>query len=112
VLDAERIAELREQLHAIHIETSVARYAVALARATRELDEVSLGASPRASIYLVEGARARAALEGRSYVLPEDVKRVAPDVLRHRILLNYEAEADGRRSDDVVQEILDRVPTP
>jgi len=73
---------------------------------------VSLGGSPRASIYLVQAARARAYLAGREFVLPEDVKRVAPDVLRHRILLTYEAEARGITSESVIAELLAQVPTP
>jgi len=112
VLDAERVQSLRAAARRVHVEPSVAAYAVSLVRATRGPDEVSLGASPRASIYLVEAARAHACLDQRQYALPEDVKHVAHDVLRHRVLLSYEAEADGRTAEDVVQELLDRVPTP
>ncbi len=112
VLDAEQIEALRKETQRVHVEPSVAAYAVSLARATREPDEVALGASPRASIYLVAAARARACLESRAFALPEDVKHVANDVLRHRVLLTYEAEADGRSADDVVRELLERVPTP
>jgi MoxR-like ATPase len=112
VLDRDRIQALREAALRVHVEPSVAAYAVSLARATREPPEVELGASPRASIYLVEAARARACLDGRDYALPDDVKRVAPDVLRHRVLLSYEAEADGRTADEVIGELLEQVPTP
>ncbi len=112
VLDAARIESLRPAARRVHVEPSVAAYAVSLARATRGPDEVLLGASPRASIYLVEAARAHAYLDQRGYALPEDVKHVAHDVLRHRVLLTYEAEADGRTAEDLVQELLDRVPTP
>ena len=112
VLDADQIGALRTTTRAVHVEPSLSRYAVALARASREPDEVSLGASPRASIYLIEAARARAVLQGRDYALPEDVKRVAPDVLRHRVLLTYEAEADGLTPEDVVDRVLTAVPTP
>ncbi len=112
VLDADLVHALRQTVHRVHVEPSVASYAVSLARATRAPEEVSLGASPRASIYLVEAARARATLDGRDYTLPEDIKRVAHDVLRHRVLLTYEAEADGRTAEQVVSELLERVPTP
>jgi MoxR-like ATPase len=112
VLDAEHVRALRETVRRVHVEPSVASYAVSLARATRAPEEVSLGASPRASIYLVEAARARASIDGRDYALPEDIKRVAHDVLRHRVLLTYEAEADGRTAEAVVSELLERVPTP
>jgi MoxR-like ATPase len=73
---------------------------------------VALGASPRASLYLVRAARARALLEGRSYATPHDVKRAAPDVLRHRIVVSYEAEADGIRPAAVVEAVLAAVPLP
>ena len=84
----------------------------ALVAKSRTLGAVELGGSPRASIYLIEAARARAYLEQRDYVLPEDVKRVAPAVLRHRLLLSYEAEAEGQTSDAIIRELLAAVPTP
>ena len=112
VLEAEQISALRAATRAVHVESSLLQYAVSLARASRELEEVSLGASPRASIYLIEAARARAFLRERDYALPEDVKRVAPDVLRHRVLLTYEAEADGLTPEDLVGRVLSQVPTP
>ncbi len=77
-----------------------------------ESSPVSLGASPRASIYLVRAARARALLDGRRYVTPNDVKRMAPDVLRHRVLVSYEAEADGITPEAVVDAVLASVATP
>ena len=79
---------------------------------SRALDSVTLGGSPRASIYMIEAARAHAFLQQRDYVLPEDVKRVAPDVLRHRLLLTYEAEAEGVTQDALIADLLAKVPTP
>jgi MoxR-like ATPase len=76
------------------------------------MDCVALGASPRASMYLVRAARARALMDGRDYATPHDVKRMAPDVLRHRVMVTYEAEADGIRSEDVIDAILATVETP
>ena len=73
---------------------------------------VTLGASPRASIYLARAARARALLDGRRFATPHDIKRVAPDVLRHRIVVSYEAEADDVRAEDVVRAILASVDAP
>ena len=73
---------------------------------------VALGASPRASIYLVRSARARALLDGRRFVTPHDVKRMAPDVLRHRVLVGYEAEADGVTPEAVIDAVLETVATP
>ena len=112
VLDAEQVHALRTAVRNVHVEPSVMQYAVALVKASRTPDSVSLGASPRASIYLVDTARARAFLDGRDYVLPNDIKRVSPDVLRHRVLLTFEAEAEGLTPDRFVGDLLGRVPTP
>jgi MoxR-like ATPase len=111
-LAAAEIMSLREIVRALHVEPSLYEYAVALVAKSRGLAAVELGGSPRASIYLIEAARARAYLEQRDYVLPEDVKRVAPAVLRHRLLLSYEAAAEGQTSDTIVGELLAAVPTP
>jgi MoxR-like ATPase len=128
VADPEAVRGLRDAVARIHVEPSVADYAVRIARATREPDavgarlggpgghpagpSVSLGASPRASLFLVRAARARALLDGRRFATPHDVKRMAPAVLRHRLVLSYEAEADGVTADDVVAAVLDAVETP
>jgi len=111
-ISAVEVMSLRQTVRALHVEPSLLDYAVALVEKSRTLDAVELGGSPRASIYLIEAARARAYLEQRDYVLPEDVKRVAPAVLRHRLLLSYEAEAEGLTADAIVREILAAVPTP
>jgi MoxR-like ATPase len=128
VADAETVRDMRRAAAGVHVADSVADYAVRLVRATREpglagarlggpearpaAGALAVGASPRASIFLVRAARARALLDGRSYATPHDVKRVAADVLRHRLVLSYEAEADGVTEDDVVAGILDAVETP
>jgi MoxR-like ATPase len=128
VADAEGVRRLREEAAAVHVAPAVAEYAVRLVRATREpqlagarlerpeprpaAGAVAVGASPRATLFLVRAARARALLDGRRYVTPHDVKRVAPDVLRHRVLLCYEAEADGIRPEDVVAALLAAVEIP
>ncbi len=111
-IGAVEVMSLRHTVRALHVEPSLVDYAVRLVERSREIDGVELGGSPRASIYLIEAARARAFLERREYVLPEDVKRVAPSVLRHRLLLSYEAEAEGRTPDGIVREVLASVPTP
>ncbi|HTO54500.1 MAG TPA: MoxR family ATPase [Myxococcota bacterium] len=111
-LAAAEILSLRETVREMHVEPSLFEYAVALVTKSRSLPAVELGGSPRASIYLIEAARARAYLERRDYVLPEDVKAVAPSVLRHRLLLTYEAAAEGQTSDAIVRELLAAVPTP
>jgi MoxR-like ATPase len=95
-IGAVEVMSLRQTVRALHVEPSLYDYAVRLVEKSRTLDAVELGGSPRASIYLIEAARARAELQQRDYVLPEDVKAVAPAV-RHRLLLSYEAEAEARR---------------
>ena len=73
---------------------------------------IQIGASPRATINLTLAARAAAFLDGRGYVTPQDVKKLAPDVLRHRVAVSYEAEAENITSDDIIQKILDTLPVP
>ena len=111
-IGAVEVMSLRQTVRALHVEPSLVDYAVRLVEKSRRLDAVELGGSPRASIYLIEAARARAYLQQRDYVLPEDVKAVAPAVLRHRLLLSYEAEAEGQTPDAIVREILASVATP
>jgi MoxR-like ATPase len=128
VTGAEEVRALRAATAEVHVAPTLADYAVRLARATREpglagaslagppprpaAGAVAVGASPRASLFLVRAARARALLEGRSYATPHDVKRVAHAVLRHRLILSYEAEADGVTPDAVIDALLSAVPTP
>jgi MoxR-like ATPase len=129
VADAAAVEALRAAAAAVHVADPVADYAVRLVRATRDpaaagarvviagtprpaTGLVAIGASPRASLFLLRAARARAFLDGRDFATPHDVKRVAPDVLRHRILLTYEAEADGVAPEAVVEAVLAAVPTP
>jgi MoxR-like ATPase len=123
VASAQDVASLRAAAAKIHVAPAVIDYAVRLARATRDpsasgiriatdaKSSVALGASPRASIYLVRAARARALLDGRGFVTPHDVKRVAPDVLRHRVVVSFEAEADGVSAESVVAAVLATVET-
>lgn len=104
----------------LHMAEGLGEYIVQLVLATRDprpwapalRSKIAWGASPRASIALERCARAAAWLAGRDFVLPEDIQSLAPDVLRHRVLLGYEAEAEGLRVDDVVKQLLERVPLP
>jgi MoxR-like ATPase len=121
MLDAPTILALRETIAATYTDQKVVDYIVDLVRATRDPSVVGLsnlkplvafGASPRASIALVQAAKAHAFLRGRGYVIPEDVRAMALDVLRHRVLLTFEAEAEEIDSDHVVTRILDAVPVP
>jgi MoxR-like ATPase len=112
VADAALVASMQRSAAAVHVADAVSDYAVRLVRRTREERDVTVGASPRASRFLVRAAKARALLDGRDFATPFDVKRSAPDVLRHRIVLSYEAEADGVRPERVVDAVLAAVETP
>lgn len=120
VVDVSQIEATRETIKSIHMEEKVIDYIVRISRATRNPEEFSLdigpmisyGASPRASIWLGVASKAHAFLEGRGYVTPHDIKSIAPDVLRHRIILSYEAEADGKSTDDLIDVILQRIEVP
>ncbi|MBC7340577.1 MAG: MoxR family ATPase [Firmicutes bacterium] len=102
----------REQLVHVYVEDSIKDYIVRLARRSREMPEVYLGVSPRASLALFRTARALAALSGRDYVLPDDVKYMAVSVLAHRIILRPEARLDGNTPEDMVTRLLTQVPVP
>jgi len=96
----------------VRLTDEVAGYIVDLVRATRETPETETGASPRAGAMLALAARARAALEGRDYVIPDDVKTLAPAILRHRLVLSPSAEIEGRQVDQVIATLLDQVAAP
>jgi MoxR-like ATPase len=115
------IKKLREIVSRVTVDERIEDYIVRIVTATRGDDNrvsmgplryVEFGASPRASIYLYRCAKVRAVFAGRSYVIPEDVKAVAPDILRHRIVLSYEADSEEYSSDDVVEMFLSTVPVP
>ncbi len=115
IIDARKVVEL------IHLEDRLLEYIVDLVHATRDpeghgLNElkgmIQFGASPRAAIYLQKGARAMAFIQGRAFVMPEDIKAVSADILRHRILLSYEAEAEDVTTGDVVASLLNHVKVP
>jgi MoxR-like ATPase len=114
------IAEAREVVNRIYVDDKAKNYIVDIVQATRQpraygLDMghlIEYGASPRATIYLQQAARALAFLQGEGNVFPNDVKQIAMDVLRHRVILTYEAEAESLASEDVIRRILDTVPVP
>jgi MoxR-like ATPase len=121
VVSAVELLAARAALADVFAERKVLGYVLDLVRATREpaafklpalTPLVRFGASPRAAVHFVQAARATAAIAGRAYVLPEDVKEVAMDVLRHRLILSYDAEADNVSADEVVGKILAAVPVP
>ena len=121
VLDPAGLLAARRAVGEVYVDQKLVDYMVDLVRATRDpavagcadlRPLVAFGASPRASLALAQTARAHAFLRGRGYVVPEDVKAMAPDVLRHRVILTFEAEAEEMDADRVVGRILEAVPTP
>ncbi|MCH8310086.1 MAG: MoxR family ATPase [Chloroflexi bacterium] len=120
VVTQDDILRAREVVRSIYVDDKVKEYVLDLVYATRSPQNgishlkplIAYGASPRASIYLIHAARAHAFLRGRGYVAPEDVKQLAGDVLRHRVITTYEAEAESITSSDIVQQILDNVEVP
>jgi MoxR-like ATPase len=112
LFDATAVGKLREEVRAVRVGDAVRRYAVDVVRATRRVEGVELGASPRAALALYRAAQAHAAIRGRAYVLPDDVKAQAVAVLRHRLFLNADAQMRGRTTSAVVGEVLARTPVP
>jgi len=112
ILNPAEIAELRDEVHGVRVGDAVRRYAVEIVRATRRIDGVDLGASPRAALALYRAAQAHAAIRGRAYVLPDDVKAQAVAVLRHRLFLNADAQMRGRTTTVIIAEVLARTPVP
>jgi MoxR-like ATPase len=120
VVSVDEILRARHVVNTIYVDDKIKDYIVGLVQATRdpksaELDlngYIQTGASPRATINLTLAARAAAFIDGRGYVTPQDVKKLAPDVLRHRVAVSYEAEAENITSDDLIEKILDTMPVP
>ena len=121
VCSTAQLMELQAECRKIYVDPGLMQYAVKLVSATRRPERyglkdmaryITFGASPRATINMIEGARALAFLRARSYVLPEDVIDLVPDVLRHRLVLSYEALSDGQTADQVVMRVLQAIPAP
>ncbi len=112
VVGREELLEMQRSIEQVHVDRSVGLYMVDLVAATRNASGVQVGASPRGSLALLKLSRCRAGLEGRDYVIPEDVKAVAVPALAHRLALRPELWVQRLRPDDIVAELLDRVPTP
>ena len=120
VVTLDQILATRKLVDQMHVDEKIRDYIVKLVFATRRPEEhkldikhfIQFGASPRATIYLTVAAKAWALLQGRDYVVPEDVKSIGPDVLRHRIILTYEAEAQGVTTDAIIKKVFNAVPVP
>jgi len=120
VISPEEILEVREVVNDIYIDDKIKDYIVDIVDATRKPQEyglelgnlISYGASPRATIYLTVAAKAYAFIQGRGYVTPQDVKSIGMDVLRHRVIVSYEAEAEEKASEDIIKELFDNIQVP
>jgi MoxR-like ATPase len=112
VVEAGEILELQKNCRRVYVEDTVRRYITSLTRATRDHDQVKLGASPRASLGLYLAAQARAAVQGRGYVIPDDVKSLATPVLAHRFIVKAEFRIKGKTQEAIVREILSAVSVP
>jgi MoxR-like ATPase len=111
-MPASAIADARRDVAAVRVEPSMFTYIAAIARRTRDWPALTLGVSPRAAVNLMQMSKAQAAMDGRDYLLPDDVKAAAPAVLRHRLVLKPEADLDGLTADQVLADVLDAVEVP
>jgi MoxR-like ATPase len=112
VVDPERILTMQNQVREIRVEDSVRNYIVNVCRATRVHSDIELGASPRATMALYRTCQALAAIRGREYVLPDDVKTMAPYVLTHRLIIGPQTRLRGRKPEDIIRDVVDTVPVP
>jgi MoxR-like ATPase len=112
VLTAARVGELREKVRGIHVEEKLIQFITTIVGATRNHKSIYLGASPRASIGILNGSKAIAAMRGRDFITPEDIVYIAPAVLRHRLVLTPEKEMEGASADDVIDEIIRSIEVP
>jgi MoxR-like ATPase len=112
VVQAEDLLALQRQVRLVRVERSVADYTVNLCRATREAPGAQLGVSPRGTLALYRAAQALAAIRGREFVLPDDVKTLAPYALSHRIVVDGQSRLRGRKPDDILRDVLERTPVP
>jgi len=112
VATPEQMIDAQKGVRQIYVHESVREYCVDIVRSTRENSQLTLGASPRGSLYVMHAAQAKAAMDGNDFVKPDDVKYVAPMVLGHRLILRGEVRARGLGGADIVRQILERVPTP
>jgi MoxR-like ATPase len=112
VADAARLQGLRDEVRAVVVTDEVEAYAVAIVRATRSHEDLQLGASPRSSVALYRAAQASALLAGRAFVLPDDVRAIAPAVLTHRLVVDLDRSLRGATAESTMAAILDAVPAP
>lgn len=112
VLSSEQIVRYRNLIHTIHVESKLFHYIASIIQETRRSADLFLGASPRATVALLQASKAIAAMRGRDFITPEDIKYCATPILRHRVILTPEKEMEGFSTDEVVQKIIDKVEVP
>ena len=112
VIDEQTILEMQRIVRTVRVEASVRDYVIAIVRATRAHESVELGASPRGSLFLYHAAQAYAAVQGRDFVLPDDVKYLAPFILTHRLIISAQTRLRGRNARQIVKEVIESVPVP
>lgn len=112
VVETEQIMEMQQAVRTVRVEESVRKYIVNVCRATRTHDDIQLGASPRATMALYRTCQAMAAIDGRDFVIPDDVKQMAPYVLTHRLMVNPQTRLRGRLPEDVIRDVVGAVPVP
>jgi MoxR-like ATPase len=112
VTDPVTILDLIQQVRTVHMAEAVQNYIVSIIRKTRDANEIDLGASPRATLALYRASQARAAIQDRNFVLPDDIKQLAPYVLTHRIQINPQTRLRGRRPEDIIVDLVNTIPVP
>ena len=112
VIEPVEILQMQKLVRQVRVEKSVRNYIVNVSRATRHHEDIELGASPRATMALYHTCQAYAAIHGREFVIPDDVKAMAPHVLTHRLIVNPQTRLRGRRPEDVIREVVDTIPVP
>jgi MoxR-like ATPase len=112
IFTKEQLESFRLQIRSIHIDEKIAAYIANIVNQTRTTGDLYLGGSPRASIAIMIGAKAIAAIRGRDFIIPDDVKEIAYPALRHRIILTPEKEMEGKNADEMITQILNRVEVP
>ncbi|MFQ5433760.1 MAG: AAA family ATPase [Anaerolineae bacterium] len=112
VVEPDEIIEMQQQAREVRVEGSVRQYIINICRATRDHEDIELGVSPRATMALYRTCQAVAAIDGRAFVIPDDVKRMAHHVLTHRLLINPQTRLRGRQANDIIREIVAQVPVP
>jgi MoxR-like ATPase len=112
IVNASDLMSYKEKMHAVHVEPKLIEYIVNIIAQTRSAKYIYLGASPRASVAVLNASKSLAAISGRDFVTPDDVQAIVPHVLRHRIILTPEREMEGASNDDVIAQLIQKIDVP